>query len=257
MANARHFIALAWLLVGVPQAKAQDAGIVPAEESASHMTVQEMANAAYQKCKSAKSAEDFTAIIDLCNAGLRHDVDGRGRRYLDQLSAWAYDHRGQVYADLAFGQRNNRRAGVYEAKALADFEKAVERNPERLTAIHNRGVSYALAGMYGQALEDFDRVLNLNPRHASAWFNQGEIHYQREEFERAIGAYDSAIAINAQDARRIWAACARYRLGDYRQALLDYRKAIELDDAGRLDAARAALGRALEAATRRSMGVDG
>lgn len=202
--------------------------VVP-DKPAQDMDVKELMQAAYTRSKGAKSAEDYSAIVDLCNAGLEKGANEAGDKYFKTLSSWAYNRRGQKYSELAAGAAEVRLSDMYEAKALADFEKAVERDPSRWRAIHNRGVSYALVGMYDEAMKDFNRTIELNPRYGSAWFNRGEIYFQQNKFDEAIRDYTTALNINRQDAEAVTSrAHANYQKKLFREALQDFNRAVQL-----------------------------
>ncbi|MGK7907510.1 MAG: tetratricopeptide repeat protein, partial [Synechococcus sp.] len=52
--------------------------------------------------------------------------------------------------------------GRYE-EALADYNRAIELNPDDAWAIGSRGQAYRAMERYDEALEDFTRALELDP----------------------------------------------------------------------------------------------
>lgn len=175
--------------------------------------------AAYAKTKTAKTIEQFTAIIDEIQSGIDLGLGEADQQYADNLLAWTYDHRGEVHA-----------TNGEEAEALADFETALQLAPERWQAMHNRGVSYALAGRYDDAIADFEEVVRLNPKHTNAYFNLGELHYESGDYASAIEAYNRAIQLDPRDgALRNSRGHAYYLQGDYQPAFADYTEALRLD----------------------------
>jgi tetratricopeptide (TPR) repeat protein len=82
---------------------------------------------------------------------------------IDPAFADAYYERGSV----------NGRLKLYE-KAVSDFTKAADLNPNDAEAYNNRGLAYA-KGMkkYDMAITDFNRAIGLNPEFAEAYDNRG------------------------------------------------------------------------------------
>jgi tetratricopeptide (TPR) repeat protein len=174
---------------------------------------------AYQLTADAKSNDDFSRIIEICKEGLVGESNERFVQYYRQLMSWALNRRGELLSD----EHDN------EA-ALADFEEAIELNPQRWQAIHNRAVCHAMAGNYDQAMADLDQTLELKPDYANARFNRGEIHYERGDYQRAIDDYNQAIRLSPRDSSALNSrGHAYYKLKDYPQALRDYTDAIRMD----------------------------
>lgn len=174
---------------------------------------------AYKLTASAKTYDDYTKIIQLCKGALVNESDEKLALYYRQLMSWALNRRGEVLAD----QNQN-------DEAMADFEDAINLNPQRWQALHNRAVGYAMQGDYERALADLDRTIEIKPDYANARFNRGEIYYEQGEFRRAIDDYNQAIRLSPRDSAAFNSrGHAYYKLKDYRQALRDYTDAIRLD----------------------------
>jgi tetratricopeptide (TPR) repeat protein len=80
---------------------------------------------------------------------------------------------------------NYRKMGRYD-RALADFNRAIELNPEDATALGGRGETYRAMGRYEEALADFDRGLELDPEDAWALAGRGDTY-------RAMGRSDEIL----------------------------------------------------------------
>ncbi|MBP86003.1 MAG: hypothetical protein CMJ64_04680 [Planctomycetaceae bacterium] len=187
---------------------------------------------AYQKTKSAKSVDDLGTVIDLCQQAQAYELSTANDKYVRQLQAWALNRRGETLVAQAAKlseEGDGDRAALLDVKALADFETAVKNDPTRWKAIHNRGVSYALAGKYDNAIADFSKVIELKPEYENAWFNRGEIQYEVGEFEAAISDYTQAIELLPNDFGAITSrGHAHYQQKQFTAALDDYTMAIEL-----------------------------
>ena len=149
------------------------------------------------------------------------------------MLGWSQNRRGEAYTKQAADMNETDQAdhiAELDALALADFEASVASDPAKWKSVHNRGVSYALIGKYGEAVADFSRVIELNPRFANAWFNRGEIRYEQEKYDEAIGDYTQAIGLDPDDAGAYTArGHAYFQMRRFRDAVNDYNRAVSFD----------------------------
>ena len=92
-------------------------------------------------------------------------------------------------------QRANVRAslGKYE-KAIADYDTALDLNPQRAAAYINRGIVKNYLRRYEAAIADLGQALNLDPQNAIAYYNRGftkdrlpgQHEEARADFQRAL-----------------------------------------------------------------------
>lgn len=78
-------------------------------------------------------------------------------------------------------------------RAIAEYNKAIERNPDLATAINNRGLAKYHLSHFADAKEDFIKVASLDPNYPEASYHQGLCRFQlgdlggaQENFNRAI-----------------------------------------------------------------------
>lgn len=116
-------------------------------------------------CTAAKGRSSATACTRVMNSG----------RLPTAQFYIGYFNRGSSY----------RRAGDFR-KALADFQKVVELQPQFSRGYHARGLSYEDLGQHDKARADLDRAIGLNAKDWSAF-------YSRATLRRADGAYDAAL----------------------------------------------------------------
>jgi tetratricopeptide (TPR) repeat protein len=119
-------------------------------------------------------------------------------------------------------------------RAIEDYGWAIGLNPEDATAYNNRGTAYAGLQDYRRAIEDYGRAIELNPEDAMAYNNRGLACYEMQDYGRAIEDCGRAIELNREDATAYNNRGNAYaRLQDYGRAIEDYRRVIELnpDDA--------------------------
>jgi len=198
---------------------AQDAR--DAENASRLKTPKSIVFEAYQKTRTASNEAGFTEVLDLCQRALDEGAKGESAAYARRLMGWAYNRRGEARA-----------ARGKEDDALADFNQAVEHDPQHWRAVHNRGVSYATAGKHEEAMRDFDRTLELNQSYPNAWFNRGELRYEQGDYVGAISDYDRALELAPEDTAAYNSrGHAYYRTNRFREALADYGQAVRFDPA--------------------------
>jgi tetratricopeptide (TPR) repeat protein len=113
-------------------------------------------------------------------------------------------------------------------RALALFERAVERDPDDVDARVGRGVVLAAGAYLEEAVEDLSRALELAPGSAEARLNRALVLLAMGEGDRALADLDEAVSREPGrlDAR-INRSSARAQLGDHAGALADAQAAME------------------------------
>ena len=115
-------------------------------------------------------------------------------------------------------------------RAIADYDSAIELNPERVNAYINRGIAYYVKRDFDQAIADYDAAIDLNPNFHNPYYNRGLAYVKLGDLDRAIADYSKAIDLNPSYALAFAdRGNAYYALGDINQAIADYDQAIALD----------------------------
>lgn len=111
---------------------------------------------------------------------------------------------------------------------------AVTRAPEasqqqRAVAFAQRGVARANVGEQARAVADFGRALRLDPNLARAYFERAAIHHSRGAFDSAVADYDRALAIDPsfENAAYRRALALSSRIDDFATLLLQANTLIE------------------------------
>ena len=81
-------------------------------------------------------------------------------------------------------------------KAVSDYNKAIDVNPEFVVAYLNRGYSHSRMGESDKAIADYTKAIELNPRYAIAYHNRGFVYRRMGEYDRAILDFTKAIEID-------------------------------------------------------------
>ena len=115
-------------------------------------------------------------------------------------------------------------------QATADFDKAIQLEPEFVWAIAHRGEMYRKIAENDLALADFNRAVELDPNLAWVIASRGELYRTMEQYTYALADLDHAIELNPSYA---WAIASRgqtYRkLQQFDAALEDFNTAIKLN----------------------------
>ena len=119
--------------------------------------------------------------------------------------------------------------GEYEL-AIANYNKAIELNPNFAEAHNNRGLANLWLLRFGDAIADCDKAIEIQPQYADAYHTRGNAKAGRNEHTEAIDDYDVASSLNSRHAkafnsRGVSKAC----LGQYNEAIKDFNSAIEID----------------------------
>lgn len=127
-----------------------------------------------------------------------------------------YNNRGLIY--FQSGQKE---------KALADYNKALQLNPQLDSAYNNRANYYASCGQLAEALTDYEMALDLNPGNTRTWINQAITFRELGLNDLAIENLDMALVLGGLE-EHIYAERGRtYHLrGDWNCAIADYQRAL-------------------------------
>ena len=91
------------------------------------------------------------------------------------------------------------------AKAIADYDKAIELKPEYPKAYYRRGMAYAKNAEYAKAIADYNEVIQRDPEHADAYRSRGEAWHHLKEQEKAEADLTVARALETNTAPSVQA----------------------------------------------------
>lgn len=118
--------------------------------------------------------------------------------------------------------------GEYQ-KAVDDFSKTIESNPDFSDAYDGRGLGYFSLKDYENAIKDFSKAVELNSINSEAYFNRGKTYNVIGEFYKAIYDFSKTVQINPNHPFAYYQrGFAYYNIKDCFNAKRDWNIAIEL-----------------------------
>jgi tetratricopeptide (TPR) repeat protein len=132
----------------------------------------------------------------------------------------AYLNRGKAFADL-----DN------YSKAIEDYNKAIEINPDIAATFNNRGTVYTKLGDYLKALSDYYRAIEINPKYYKAYYNRGKSYENLGDYPKAVEDYNKTIELNPgfEEAYYNLGVIYDIQFHNYVEAVKYYSKSIELN----------------------------
>jgi len=94
----------------------------------------------------------------------------------------------QGYKETVNKGLNYANKGMYD-EAIAEFNKAIQIDPNHENAYYNRGRTYYLKGNFDQAIADYTKVIQINPNDADTYYNRGHAYHNKNDLKRAITDY--------------------------------------------------------------------
>jgi tetratricopeptide (TPR) repeat protein len=155
----------------------------------------------------------------------------RNKVWKDNLTLWndviskspdkarPFINRGFAYTSL--GQMD---------KAIDDYTRAIEINPEFTDSYYNRGLAYGTIGQFDKAIADYSKAMEIDPAYTKAYSGCGVAYYNLGQWDKAIAEYSRAIEIDPKYADAFYNRGIVYgNLGQLDKAIADYSKVIEIN----------------------------
>ena len=143
--------------------------------------------------------------------------------------AMAHNNRGDVYRKI-----HEYDEVLYNFKLVINLDSLD--SEKKAWPFYNRGLAYADQGKYDQAIADFDRAIEFNPDYTIAFVNRGEAYRQTGEYDRSIADYDQAIRLDPDKViavnNKAWvlATARKSYIRDGQEAVRLAQEAVRLND---------------------------
>lgn len=147
-------------------------------------------------------------------------------RWQDQLQGEGSTHRTDPEDARAYNQRGIACARQREyARAIAEFSRAIGRDPTLADAFYNRALVYLAIGNLGPAAADFGRVVEIRPDFVEGYLRRGRLLMAMNEYDAAIVQFTKAIEIDPRCAEALFhRSLAHYARGAYDRAREDVHR---------------------------------
>ena len=70
-------------------------------------------------------------------------------------------------------------------RAIEDYNRAIDLNPDHAEAYSNRGLVCEIKGDYDRAIEDYNKAIELKPDLAEAYSSRGRVCHKQGDYDRA------------------------------------------------------------------------
>lgn len=119
--------------------------------------------------------------------------------------------------------------GSYE-EAIEQYNLAIKRNSNYSTAYNNRAVAYNALGEKEKALADYTKAIEYNPNDdVSLYLNRGILRHDLGEYPKAIADYNMVIALDPHNVNAYYNRAMCYQaLGDYGRAIIEFTMTIDI-----------------------------
>ena len=84
--------------------------------------------------------------------------------------------------------------GQYQ-DAIADFDQAIQLQPDNADAYYNRGLAKLHLEQFEATILDYDRAVQLQPDNANAYYNRGLAKFHLERYEDAVDDFGRAVLL--------------------------------------------------------------
>jgi len=120
------------------------------------------------------------------------------------------------------------RCQVWEGVQL--WSDVIKKYPEYSTGYNNRGLEYQKLGQTDRAIDDFTKTLEIDPNNYKAYANRAIIYGDMGQWDRQVTDCSKSIEINPKNQTTYSNRGLAYeKLGDWENAIKDYTKVLEFN----------------------------
>ena len=103
------------------------------------------------------------------------------------LTPSIYVEKGEIYLD----QRN-------PEKAIENFNKAIELQPNNYSAYFHRGRAYQFIGKFDEAINNYMKAAEIKPKESALYANMGVCYRLKQDYEKSIQNLTKALELRPQ-----------------------------------------------------------
>ena len=180
----------------------------------------------------------YTEVISLqpaaCTLSEVHTKRGNAHRTKGEVNKAINDYSKAIELEPNEAEVYKRRANAYVKKddldnAIKDYTTAIRLKSDDLYAYNARGNAYTKKGEFDKAVKDHTTAIQLKPDNFYAYNARGKAYRKKWEFDKAIKDYTTAIQLKPDN---FYAYGGRGRVytakGEFDNAIKDYTTAIQL-----------------------------
>jgi tetratricopeptide (TPR) repeat protein len=156
--------------------------------------------------KHADAATRAEAVVWLANRGAMSDAPLLHERLRDEspfVRAYAerglwllWARSGDAAIDELMARGTEEMQSGQHAKAVETFTSVIKAKPDFAEAWNRRATVHYLAGDFERSIADCGEVLKRNPRHFGALSGMGQIFFQLQDYDQALVWYRRALEVN-------------------------------------------------------------
>jgi tetratricopeptide (TPR) repeat protein len=137
---------------------------------------------------------------------------------------------GGLATACAVAAKNGESAHRFEQVCTDSLEKEMLIPLDRAGTYVNRGIIKMRSQQYDAAIKDFDTAIRYKSDLAEAYVNRGAARIGARRFNEAVSDFDNALQLNVKEPEKAYynRALAHEWLDDFKDAYLDYQKALEI-----------------------------
>lgn len=133
---------------------------------------------------------------------------GMAQETLENFEQAKADYNKAIEINPEYGNAYNNRGNIKAKQAdykgaIQDYNRAIELNSQFVEAYCNRGIAKENLGNHSEALEDFDRAIELNSEYIDGYLRRGILKQDLGDYAGAIGDFDRVIEIEPESKDRI------------------------------------------------------
>ena len=133
---------------------------------------------------------------------------GMAQEMLENFEQAKADYNKAIQINPEYGNAYNNRGNIKAEQAdhkgaIKDYNRAIELNSQFVEAYCNRGIAKENLGDHSEALEDFDRAIDLNAEYIDGYLRRGILRQDLGDYAGAIRDFDRVIEIEPESKDRI------------------------------------------------------